>query len=177
MALPDEKPSEPSSGSGPEYGNASVGVEIAFVLGLIALIGAICWQALSLPIFAVDGTVGPGLFPIPISFGLLAGLIVYVFAIGGKLLSARQDIRAPASHPPVFDLRQVAILLLVAGAVLAGSTIGLFATVGLLLLIGLLTVEGLKPLETVGFTIGALIVFYLIFDAWLHMNIGLNDIL
>lgn len=177
MTLPDEKPSAPPSEAAAEAGGASVVVEIAFVLGLAVLTGAICWQALALPILAADGTVGPGLFPIPISLGLFAGLAIYAVSLGRRRLGVRRTTRTAASHPPVFDVRQIVILVLLAGAALAGSTIGLFATVGLMLLIGLLTVERLKPLEAIGFTIGALVFLYLVFDVWLHMNIGLNGIL
>ena len=176
MRLPDEQPSPPSEAASDTSG-ASVGVELAFVLGLAALTVTIGWQALMLPVFNADGTVGPGFFPIPISLALSIGLGLYALVLARRLMSLRQSAREPDSHPPVFNARQMAILVLLTGAVLAGSTIGLFATVGLLLLTGLLTVERLKAREAIAFTIGALIVFYLVFDVWLHMNIGLSGIL
>lgn len=152
-----------------------VAVELAFVVGLALIAAAICWQALSLPTFGFDGAVGPGFFPIPISLAVLAGLVVHAVMLARKLV--RQPRKAGPKTQPVFDARQLTVIGILAVSVVIGDFIGLFAVMGLILVVGLLSVERLKPVETAAFTIGTLLVLYLIFDAWLGMNIGLNGLI
>jgi len=172
---PAEDKTAPSPGRGnPPAGDAPVAAELGFILCLAALAAAVAWQALTLPVFAPDGTVGPGFFPIPLSLLLLVGSLLYAVALLRRLRHSQGESGKDLARPPLLNARQIAALGLLALAALLGSTLGLFATVGLLLLFGLLSVERLRLLESAAFTLGALIVFYLVFDAALGMNIGLN---
>lgn len=146
--------------------------ELVFVLALAIGTAAMAWQAISLPIFAADGTVGPGFFPIPLTLILLAGLALYAVSLIRRL----HTFAPREGDTAVFDRPQLIAIGLVVVVTLIGGLIGLYAAVALILVVGLFLVDRLTIRESLLFAIGALIVFYLTFDLWLGQNIGLDAI-
>jgi hypothetical protein len=145
--------------------------ELGFTLALAAVVAAICWQALSLPLFASDGTVGPGFFPVPLSCLLLGGLLMHAVKLWGIW---RREIGVKA-EPLFVGVQYIAFGLLV-GAALIGSAAGLAVAITLLLVGGLIFIERCSLLESLTFSVVFLLSFYLVFDRWLGQNIGLNGL-
>lgn len=152
-------------------GSNPVGYELMFIAGLSIVAAMIAWQAFELPMFATDGTVGPGFFPVPLSLMFLAGLLFHGAQLGR--LWRRAHVQTVES---LFVRSQyIAIVLMVLAAII-GSIAGLTIAVIGLLFGGLMSIERLCVRESLVFSAGFLSLFYLVFDRWLGQNIGLNGI-
>lgn len=150
--------------------------EVAFVLVLLATIVSVFVQALSLPIFLPDETIGPGFFPIVLSvlmIVLVGGHAAYL-AIARPMKTAAAERSDP--NGAIVTARQLMLVGLVVLALAVGDLIGLLAITGIVLLAGLVLVERVPLRAALIFTLNTLLCVYLVFDLWLGMNVGLRDL-
>lgn len=149
--------------------------ELVFALVIMLMVISIFIQALTLPFFQPDGTIGPGFFPVSLSafvLAIIAGHMIYLRAAAlARTRSQADDSVGPGG---IVTLDQFILTGLILLAVLIGDRIGLLAASGMVLVAGLLFVERVGLRASLLFTLGTLAGVYLIFDLWLGMNVGLR---
>jgi len=150
--------------------------ELIFAFVLMLAILSIFVQALPLPLFQSDGTVGPGFFPVSLSILMivLVGAYIVFLALGSRRSQPRDTRQEPTEAVVTGDQFVLAGLLVL--GILVGNYIGLLAVTGIVLLAGLVFVERVGWRAGILFTLGTLIGVYLVFDLWLGMDVGLRGL-
>lgn len=152
--------------------------EFAFAIALVLLVVSVLVQALELPFFQPDGSIGSAFFPVSISLFVLALLGGYlVFLVVSMARSRPRRAATVPAYDQVAIRDQLVLSGLIVFTVLVGDRIGLSAAIGILLLTGLLSIERVGLRASLLFTLGTLVSVYLIFGLWLGMDVGLRGLL